>query len=53
MGQDLLLRDRVVDVPRRLDAVEGEVGEEPLKHLLLEVELEGLPFQLMTLRGSM
>src|ERR1035437_890161 len=42
VGEDLLLRDRILDVPWRLDAVEGEVREEPLQHLLLKVELEGL-----------
>ncbi|MPM30201.1 hypothetical protein SDC9_76749 [bioreactor metagenome] len=40
--QVLLLADRLVDVPRRADAVEGEVGEEAVHHLLLEVELERL-----------
>jgi hypothetical protein len=42
VGEDLLLRDGVLDVLGRGDAVEGEVLEQTAEHLLLEVELEGL-----------
>nr|WP_253272643.1 hypothetical protein [Arsenicicoccus sp. oral taxon 190] len=38
----VLLVDRLLHVPRRPYAVVGEVGEEAVHHLLLEVELEGL-----------
>jgi hypothetical protein len=41
VGQVLLLRDRIVDVARRPDAVEVQVGEQAAEHLVLEVELEG------------